>query len=70
MHSNITDTTTTVSSVIKVSGLGVSLEKPADKEDVGLHQQTAYRVLDTEIWRAKASLAADVMQSVRSNVRQ
>ena len=59
-----------MSNVIKVPDHGFSLEKPADEEDAGLRQQTAERVLDTEAQRAKANLAADVMQSVRSNVRQ
>ena len=59
-----------MSNAIKVPDHGFSLEKPADEEDVGLCQQTAERVLDTEAQRAKANLAADVMQSVRSNVRQ
>ena len=59
-----------MSNVIKIPDHGFNLEKPANDEDAGLLQQTAERVLDTEAQRAKANLTADVMQSVRSNVRQ
>ena len=59
-----------MSTGIQVPDHDFTLEKPADEDNAGLRQETTDRALDAEALRAKASIAAGVMQSVRQTARQ
>jgi hypothetical protein len=59
-----------MATVIQIPDHGFTLEKPVDEDDTIQRKETVDQALDAEARRAKAGLAADVLQSVKETARQ